>query len=107
MQAEEPMPTHDFTRDGNFSRDPRRAEQLRLASTFDLDAIQVDVMGGPIGSHGFRSGLWTATHAGQTYRFHASIPHQADLAAQRRALQIEAARHIAGIASGYVQAQAD
>jgi len=96
--------TRDFTRDGNFSNDPRRAEQLRLASTLDLDAIQVDVMGGPIGGHGFRSGTWTATYAGRTYRFNASVPHQAELAAQRRQIAVEAARHIAGVMSGYVAA---
>ena len=75
--------THDFTRQvyisdathaGIVSNDPRRAEQMRLASTLDLDAIEIDFTGGPSGGHGFRSGIWTATYAGQTYRFHASVP---------------------------------
>ena len=54
--------THDFTRQvyvsdathaGIVCNDPRRTEQLRLASTLDLDAIDVDFTGGPSGGHGF------------------------------------------------------
>lgn len=98
------MTTRDFTQDGNFGNDPRRAEQLRLASQIDLDAIDVDVWHGPIGGHGFRSGHWTAIYQGEEYRFFASVPHACELDQQARFLTIDAARHIAGVKSGYIKA---
>lgn len=37
----------------------------------------VDLFGGPIGSHGFRSGTWTATcEDGSKFKFFGSLPHQ-------------------------------
>jgi hypothetical protein len=96
------MKTHDFN-DSNYGNNPLRAEQLRIASALDLDAIDVDVFGGPSGSNGFRSGRWTAKYAGRDYTFFASIPHGATLDQQRARLTLDAARHIAGVASGYVK----
>jgi hypothetical protein len=99
------MTTHDFTKgDTNYGNDPRRAEQLRIASQMDLDAIKVDVFFGPPGNCGFRSGQWTATFEGATYKFPASVSHAAELEQQRQWLTLDAAKHIAGLKSGYIKA---
>lgn len=91
---------HDFTGWTNFGNDPRRAEQLLIASTLDLSAI--NVVRGPIGSHGFRRGTWTVQHDGQEYSFFASIPHGVELGTQMRMVREDAALHIAGLRSGYI-----
>lgn len=98
------MHTLDFTaRDANYGGNPLRAEGLRIASTLDLDAIDVDVFGGPPGGCGFRSGVWKATFEGETYRFFSSVSHAATLARQRVILTVNAARHIAFVRSGYIK----
>jgi hypothetical protein len=98
------MATYDFTTFGNFGNDPHRAEQLTMASAIDLDTIHVElVIGAPIGGHGFRSGYWTGTVGGEPVRFFSSVSHAMDLDAQHKALQRDAALHIAGIRSGYVR----
>jgi hypothetical protein len=88
---------HDFTSYSNYGNSASRAETLRIASTIDLDAIDVDVFFGPIGSCGFRSGTWTARYDGETWRFFSSVPHSSDLDTQRARLQHDAALSIAGI----------
>ena len=99
--------THDFTTPHSIGSDPRRAAQLQIASTIDLDTIRVDLLGGPIGGHGFRSGTWSATVAGVPVRFFSSVPHCCDLAEQRDRLRRAAALHIAGVRSGYIASPAD
>jgi len=38
--------------------------------------VSVDMFTGPIGSHGFRSGNWTATtDSGRKFSFFGSLPH--------------------------------
>ena len=96
--------TVDFTNDSNYGSDPRRAEQLRIASTIDLDQIDVPMMGQPAGAGGFRRGMWMVRYRGKEYRFYASVSHYADLDKQERMVRIDAALHIAGVESGYVRA---
>jgi len=100
------MNTHDFSAShSNFGNDARRAEQLRLASAIDLDTIRVALtQPAPIGSHGFRTGTWTATVAGETIRFFSSVPHGMELDVQHARLVLDAALHVAGLRSGYIVA---
>lgn len=97
------MTTIDFSSLSNFGADPLRATQLAIASTIDLDDIGVNTFGGPGGRSGFRSGTWTATYHGATYRFFDSIPHSCELDEQTRRLKTTAALHIAGKTCGYIK----
>lgn len=55
----------------------------------------VDLLNGPAGACGFRTGKWTATTAnGQRFRFFSSVPHQMDLSDQRSRLVSCAQRSI-------------
>jgi len=41
-----------------------------------LTVVGVDMLGGPIGGYGFRTGNWTATtNDGRKFRFYGSLPH--------------------------------
>jgi len=45
-----------------------------------MKVIAVDMITGPIGAYGFRTGTWTATvEDGRKFRFFASIPHRLGL----------------------------
>ena len=102
------MTTYDFTKLGNYGNNPLRAEGLRIASTLDLDAIDVDVWAGPIGSHGFRRGYWHATAPnGRKLRFFSSISHNVELDRQRQALTRDAALAIGLLEAGYRTGIAD
>jgi len=48
-----------------------------------MRAISIDVVGGPSGKNGFRTGFWTVTlEDNSTIRFYASVPHQISLSEQ-------------------------
>jgi hypothetical protein len=50
----------------------------------------VDMLRGPMGSNGFRSGYWTATtDDGRKFRFYGSLPHQDGLNRERIAEQAQ------------------
>jgi len=96
------MPTFiDFTQMRSpFGTSPARAEGLRIASTIDIDALSIDWGAGPIGSEGFRKGMWKATYDGQPFRFYASVSHAADYDGQMRLLRRHAALHLGLTRSG-------
>jgi len=48
--------------------------------------IDVDILNGPIGGYGFRSGKWPVTIGGVRFKMYNSIPHQLDLTQQKNTL---------------------
>jgi hypothetical protein len=90
----------DFSSYSNFGNDPRRAEQLRIASAIDLNRIAV--VSGPPGAYGFRKGTWTFKYDGAEYKFLTSVPHAAEPEKQNNMVRAAAALHIAGLQSGYI-----
>jgi hypothetical protein len=98
------MNTFNFSVMSNTGNDPRRTEQLRLASQIDLDEITWNPLDGPPGAYGFRKGTFSVRYHGETVRFFSSVPHQSELAGQAARIIRDAALHIAGMASGYTTA---
>jgi len=66
-----------------------------------LAEIHVENFRGPLGGHGFRSGIWPFTFRGKTYNVEMSVPHTLDLNEQddrvRKSAAIELLR--AGVLS--------
>lgn len=60
----------------------------------NLNEIRIDIISGPIGSCGFRTGNWKAEYMGSEFEFYASISHRLPLDEQRKRLQELAARHL-------------
>lgn len=48
--------------------------------------IDVDILGGPIGGYGFRSGNWPVIVAGIKFKMFCSIPHNTPMPEQRERL---------------------
>lgn len=89
------MTTHDFTSLSNFGDDPLRGRQLAIASTIDLDQIEVSIVDGPIGGYGFRRGYWPVAYKGETFRPYVSVPADTDFDDQIAKIRHAAALHIA------------
>jgi len=54
--------------------------------------ISVDIVKGPIGGYGFRTGYWTATtEDGRQFKFFHSLPHQEGLNEEALIIAAEAA----------------
>ena len=56
-------------------------------SQVNATEIKVDILGGPPGGYGFRSGYWPVTYRGVSRKVFCSVPHSCDFPEQVKRVQ--------------------